>query len=272
MAQQISSNRLEYNKIQSYSYSQLSNALCEVEDYVFWIENRNKQTKSLTTGSAFHALLEETYSENKAYSEKYIEFDESIFGESLNDEGFRRKKEYQDWKKQASEMAIRQSKELCDMTAKQMLNANITLLDAALKGKGFIFETSLLSADGKTKGIIDTMRINCDTVNIIDTKTTRDEFHGTKYGKPNALKIILDWDYDLQAYIYTRLAKEFYGLEKARYFWLIAGTTEPYKVGVFECSNELMESGRMKFEKAVSNIEKWEKTGFKRTELEIITL
>lgn len=78
---------------------------------------------------------------------------------------------------------------------------------------------------------------------VADVKTTNDGV--SDLGSKNQFEYTVSkYDYDLQAYLYTRL------FNKPRFVWLVIdkSTTD---IGIFEASEELLERGRNKFNEAL---------------------
>lgn len=70
-------------------------------------------------------------------------------------------------------------------------------------------------------------------------------------------------DYDLQAALYSLIAK----CESKEFFWVVAETVAPYRVGVAMASSEFIDSGFVKLERIVSEIKRFDKRAGK-TDLE----
>jgi hypothetical protein len=89
------------------------------------------------------------------------------------------------------------------------------------------------------KGFIDYLHVDY----IVDSKSTRamDKF---KYDV-NSLC------YDIQAYIYTLVTG------KKEFYWLTQEKTEPFYPALVTCSEKTLFAGEMKFNEAISNIERW---------------
>mgnify|MGYP000240917590 CR=1 FL=1 len=80
---------------------------------------------------------------------------------------------------------------------------------------------------------------------IADLKTTGDGVSDLANGKNQFEYSVQKYDYDLQAYLYTQM------FNKPRFIWIVIDkvTTD---VGVFEASQELLESGKKKLDDIVS--------------------
>ena len=80
---------------------------------------------------------------------------------------------------------------------------------------------------------------------IADVKTTGDGVGELSNGKNQFEYSVQKYDYDLQAYLYTQM------FNKDRFIWVVIDkvTTE---IGVFEASQELLESGKKKLDDIVS--------------------
>lgn len=70
-------------------------------------------------------------------------------------------------------------------------------------------------------------------------------------------------DYDLQAALYSLIAK----CESKEFFWVVAETVAPYRVGVATASPEFIDSGFVKLERIVNEIKRFDKRAGK-TDLE----
>lgn len=62
-------------------------------------------------------------------------------------------------------------------------------------------------------------------------------------------------DYDLQAAVYSLIAK----IESKEFFWIIAETVAPYRVGVAMASPEFVDSGFQKLERVAAEIKAFDK-------------
>jgi hypothetical protein len=82
---------------------------------------------------------------------------------------------------------------------------------------------------------------------VADLKTTNDGVDDQ--GKKNAFEwTVQKYDYDLQAYLYTRL------FNKPRFVWLVLDKTTT-DIGIFEASDELLERGKDKFDRIIDRYE-----------------
>ena len=61
-------------------------------------------------------------------------------------------------------------------------------------------------------------------------------------------------DYDLQAALYSLIAK----CESKEFFWVVAETVAPYRVGVATASPEFIDSGFVKLERIVGEIKRFD--------------
>ena len=62
---------------------------------------------------------------------------------------------------------------------------------------------------------------------------------------------VKSWDYDIQAYIYTKV----FGITD--YYWVAQEKTYPYYPAVVKCTEETLFTGELKFHDAVDRIQQW---------------
>lgn len=97
-------------------------------------------------------------------------------------------------------------------------------------------------------GYADSLGVIGDEVKYgVDLKTTA-QFDDFKWTSSHN-------DYDLQAAVYSLIAK----IESKEFYWVIAETVAPYRVGVAIASPEFIDSGFQKLEKVVSAIKEFDK-------------
>lgn len=87
---------------------------------------------------------------------------------------------------------------------------------------------------------------------VTDSKSTRNVY-GFKYD-------VKSFDYDIQAYIYTQVAKT------DTFYWVAQGKSKPYLTAVYKASPQIIASGERKFWSGVRNIERWLQDPSKGTE------
>ena len=87
---------------------------------------------------------------------------------------------------------------------------------------------------------------------VTDSKSTRNVY-GFKYD-------VKSFDYDIQAYIYTQVAKT------DTFYWVAQGKSKPYLTAVYKASPQIIASGERKFWSGVRNIERWLRDPSKGTE------
>lgn len=124
------------------------------------------------------------------------------------------------------------------------------LASKLLLGENTHREVSLKAKiDGKDwVGYADTLGVENGQVKYgVDLKTTAqfDDFKWTS-GRN---------DYDLQAAVYSLIAN----IESREFFWVVAETIPPYRVGVATASPEFIDSGMSKLERVVSEIKAFDK-------------
>lgn len=61
-------------------------------------------------------------------------------------------------------------------------------------------------------------------------------------------------DYDMQAAVYSLIAK----IESGEFYWVVAETVPPYRVGVAVASQEFLDNGYQKLERVVGEIKKFD--------------
>lgn len=94
------------------------------------------------------------------------------------------------------------------------------------------------------KGRIDAELGDC----AVDLKSTSD-------ASPDGFsKSILNFGYDIQAYMYCTL------FDKSNFIFVVTESVEPYTTEVYVLGEETIEFGRQRFEKACERIEEYEKT------------
>lgn len=95
------------------------------------------------------------------------------------------------------------------------------------------------------KGRFDRMIKSEDTVTILDLKTTQDaSFKGFQ-------RSVVNFSYDLQAAWYIELAKRAYPGTQIEFIFCAIEKRAPYGIGVFRASDELIQSGVRKMNKAI---------------------
>jgi hypothetical protein len=87
---------------------------------------------------------------------------------------------------------------------------------------------------------------------VTDSKSTRNVY-GFRYD-------VKSFDYDIQAYIYTQVAKT------DTFYWVAQGKAKPYLTAVYKASPEIIESGKRKFWSGVENINRWLQDPSKETD------
>ena len=121
----------------------------------------------------------------------------------------------------------------------------------------------------KTKSKLDKIIMYADgKVDIIDLKSVYYDFmmkkssDGTQY---KLRKQITDQDYDLQAYFYTRQVKEWLdenNRDSTRVsFSLLLASKDTFDVKMYKMGEEIMESGRLKFESVWEDVVDFVKNG-----------
>jgi hypothetical protein len=122
-------------------------------------------------------------------------------------------------------------------------------------------EVSLFQNDTREKVRFD--GINQDHGIIFDVKTTS-SFDGFKWVVPK-------YSYDLQAYFYLKVAKQFYNKD-CKFIWVAVETVRPFRVNWFTPSYETLNKGEEKYVQAIDSLVSF-KDGYERiisNELELI--
>jgi hypothetical protein len=224
------------------SFSSLKALLKNPKDYFFYKENPFKGNSSTTLGTAVHHIIQgqpdlvrvnEINRTTRVGREEYAIWEEE-FKKVTHNEGV---------------IITKSQKEALDKCMDSFRN-NIQATNIL---EGCEFEQPLILDDVfnkvKFKGKVD----GIDFVNnkVVEIKTSsaltnaKDFSEGAK-----------DMAYDMQAYMYTEMARKATGNNFEHYF-IVVNTTAPFACKVYKSSSEFMQSGAKKYTKALQAYKKY---------------
>jgi hypothetical protein len=221
------------------SYSSLKEAYKDIMLFELYVKGMlRKESTSLSFGTLYDDVL---FSGDEI-SKKYFVFDDTEIIAQIGGASPRSTKAYKEWKAQVEfDAQHQQIVSLEDFTMAYQMAERMHLsgvYDLYLKGEnqkkilGFINELPV-------KAILD----NLGAGFVSDLKTSSNI---AAFGRD--IKV---WDYDLQAYIYTELTGN------TDFFWVVQETKYPYSIRVIKASEYSLQSGRMKFQMAYANVERY---------------
>ena len=235
-------NKLKELGKTSFSYSALSKLLVSPDEFTSYLNKEFKGTPATELGKAFHSLLLEPDTFEKdifIWDENERPEPTKTFASKANKQWKAEKMEEIEAMREAGLTVItaEQSITISNMIAKSYSTATVDLFKSGTAEEHITKEVNNLSLHG----YIDYN----DLFSIIDVKT---------YGKRiNQFQ----WDikrnnYDLQAYVYSLLTD----FQKEYYIYAIE-TTNHHDIALIKLSEDIIESGRQKFERAITNFENW---------------
>jgi hypothetical protein len=208
------------------SSSSLKNILKSPKIYRDVMENGQDESQALRSGKLFHWMVLEPEKMNDLHIVEVASKNTKAYKEAC--------KEHENvfTRKEVGDMEILAEVLKKNKKAMEILDGCQVEIPAIKMIKGIAF-----------RGKADILRVD----EIVDIKTTTDvanfKWSAYKYG------------YDLQAYLYLKL---FPGAKKFRFLCIDKATKD---IGIFDCSEEFLDSGRKKLEKGISDYKKFFKNG-----------
>jgi hypothetical protein len=219
------------------SYSSLKYALQDMRLFEMYMAGQlRKESDALTFGSLYDDLL---FASSEDVNSKYLVLDDDEIVKEIGGASPRSTKKYKEWLAELTES--NNSKTLVKAEDYDMAIDMITrlqdcgILETYLDGQ-YQVEFNKFIGEIPVRGFLDCLTTDG---NIVDLKSAR-SVSAFKY---DAFK----FGYDIQAYIYTKV----FGGE---FYWVAQEKTFPYLPAVFHASQDTIESGRRKFEKAIATI------------------
>ncbi|MCL4683076.1 MAG: PD-(D/E)XK nuclease-like domain-containing protein [Rhodocyclaceae bacterium] len=217
------------------SVSSLKEMLRSPAHYRAYLDIGRKETPSLMFGTAAHVRLLEP----QDFAQRYV----------VAPPGDRRTKAYKDFEAANAGKAILTADEAA---AIERIAANVDAHQgaAALLRRG-LKEVTLIWQDAETgiwiKARPDCLAISLDTGVCLDLKTTED-------ASPNAfVRACASYSYDLQAAVYLDGLREVFGRD-FDFCFLPAEKSEPHGVALYGAPEDMLESGRRKFRRALRQL------------------
>lgn len=208
------------------SSSSLKNILKSPKIYKEVIENGQDESQALRSGKLFHWMILEPEKMEDLHIVEVASKNTKAYKQACleHDNVFTRK--------EVADMEILAEVIKKNTKAMEILKDSKVEIPAIKMIKGIAF-----------RGKADILRKD----EIVDLKTTTDvanfKWSAYKYG------------YDLQAYLYLKLFPE---VKKFRFLCIDKATKD---IGIFECSEEFLDSGRQKLERGISEYKKFFKNG-----------
>jgi len=229
------------------SYSSLKHALGDMRYWEMYMRGEIKKTSdALTFGNIYDCLLLTPSQFEQQYA---IMDDEWIIAQcsekTRSSSRPKSTKEFAELREKLEDTIEQEGKLPCTVAQYEEAKAMIERLDqegllhSVLTG-GQPQQMFNEDVDGiPLKGFIDYLHVDF----VLDSKSTRamDKF---KYD-------VNSFCYDIQAYIYTLVTG------KKEFYWLVQEKTAPYYPALVTCSEKTLFAGEMKFNEAISNIERW---------------
>lgn len=200
-------------------------------------------TPALYNGTAIHMALFEP----ELFAKTYIFFDDTEKCKEIGGKSPRSTNKYKEWYDQF--VANNHDKCILDMAQKAIITNIVAKIKAhpivgPLLEKGWT-EKTLMYTEKNTGAPV---KIRPDWISesgyILDLKTTEDA-SPIEFGKSCA-----NYDYDVQAALYTDGYKQVFGQAPNGFIFIAAEKSEPYGVGVYFATNDMMDLGRTKYEDA----------------------
>lgn len=226
------------------SYTSIKYATQDMKLFELYVQGKlRKYSQALGFGSMYDTMLFEP----EKFNDRFFVLDDSAIVYTIGGKSPRTTKKYKEWKEEflakvdtdkLSVMSIEDHEQAINMISRL---EDTGIQEDYLKGK---YQEELVGFvdDIPVHGFLDCLGEGY----VADSKTVR-SLSGFKYD-------VFKFGYDLQAYLYSELS----GLNN--YYWVCQEKTSPYLVGIYEASDETIESGRMKFEKGVANIKQYIET------------
>lgn len=234
----LSIDLAEYVGKAHLSYSSIKYALQDMRLWEMYMKGQlKKESDALTFGSMYDCMLFTP----EEFEKRFYVLDDQKKCEEIGGKAPKMTNKYKDWVKEFKQEA--ESKNL-EMVGKDDVTKASEMIDR-LKVSG-VMENYLIGdyqyefnreIDGvPVRGFLDCL--NKDYIS--DHKTTR-SLSAFRYS-------VKDYGYDIQAYIYTKV------LGKDKFYWVAQEKAYPFAIGVYEASEETLQRGEEKFNKAVERI------------------
>lgn len=151
--------------------------------------------------------------------------------------GAGQKERMKEWRKANAAKLILGPKEYADALAMRDAMRGHHLVGPHLDRKEIVFERSFRATDSIT-GLH--VRIRCDALSpgaVSDMKTSESpSFHAFS-------RAVVSYGYHVQAALYVDVVTSILG-RVPRYFWIVVGKKPPFRVGLYEASQEWLDVGR----------------------------
>ena len=225
------------------SYSSIKVALQDMQLFEMKMRNQLKfESPALAFGKLYDCLLLTP----ESFSDQFVVADDTVICLEIGGKAPQRTKAYSEWKESIAE----EGKETVsheDVTkAKEMIERlhDTGVHETSLNGDAQ-YEFNDFINDIPVRGFLDILGDGY----ISDSKTTQkiSKFRWS----------VRDFGYDIQAYMYTQVL----GIDDFR--WVVQEKTYPYAVGLYFASEDTLNFGKMKFEKAVARIREHLDSGVK---------
>lgn len=222
------------------SYSSIKYALQDMALFEMYMKGElRKDSQALTFGSAYDVLLFTP----EDFDKRFFVLDDSEIIKEVGGKNPRATKQYKDWKEQQDGLSAGKRPLSLDdyQQAIDMISRldDCGVLNIYLQGEYQVEFHQKLEIGGEeipVRGFLDVLGDGF----ITDLKTTR---------SVNGFRKDVRWlDYDVQAYLYT-LA---FGLKD--FYWVAQEKTYPYLPAAYKASEETLDSGKRKVNRAISVI------------------
>jgi hypothetical protein len=222
-----------------FTYTSLKYALQDVRLFEMYCRGQlSKDSDALTFGSLYDTML----FEKDAVNDRFVVLDDAEIVAKIGGASPRATKAYKEWKEMyVADLGGKRIVSADDFDkAAQMINRleDTGIVGAYLKGE-YQKELAGFIGDVPVRGFLDCLGDGY----VSDSKSTR-AISGFR-------RDIFSFGYDIQAYIYSELAGT------REYYWVAQDTSYPFTPKIFKASERTLEGGRIKFDKAVSNVQKF---------------
>jgi hypothetical protein len=223
------------------SYSSIKHALHDMKLWEMYMKGQLKfDSDALTFGSMYDCLLFTP----EDFSGRYMVLKDYAKCQEIGGRAPRMTNKYKAWvaefEKEAEEKGVKLIGEDDYKKATEMIERLVVsgVRDEYLLGN-YQHEFNQEIDGVPVRGFLDCLNEDY----ISDHKTTR-SLKQFRYA-------VKDYGYDIQAYIYCSVL----GLDK--FYWVAQEKAYPYAIGVYQASEETIETGQAKFEKAVERINRY---------------
>ncbi len=223
------------------SYSSVKYALQDMRLWEMYMRGQLfKESEALTFGSMYDCLLFTP----EDFDKQFMVLNDSAKCEEIGGRAPRMTNKYKAWVKDFQEEAEEKKVKLIGQDdfkkAQEMIERlKVTgVMEEYLIGD-YQHEFNKEISGVPVRGFLDCL--NKDYIS--DHKTTR-SLSAFRYA-------VRDYGYDIQAYIYCSVL----GLDK--FYWVAQEKAYPYVIGVYQASDETIENGKVKFDKAVERITRY---------------